>query len=306
MHRHWKNTILPIIKKIKPTHIVEVGSDTGINTKNILEYCDKNNAKLSAIDPSPNFNVEKFKNKYGNKFDFYKDLSLNILPFLETFEVILIDGDHNWYTIYNELKTIEKLYKKNNYYPIIFLHDTSWPYHRRDLYYNPKTIPEEYLLPYKNLGIIPNEKKLSKNKGMNASLNNAIFEGGNKNGVLTGIEDYINESQLDLLFYKIPAYNGLGILFFNDEKIKKIIENEIDYESILEDLEKYYLNLILSDIKDEKNKLIYDLTNEKNNLNNENLEKENTITQLTNKTNELNEINAEKENTITQLTNKTN
>ena len=110
MHRHWKNTILPIIKKIKPTHIVEVGSDTGINTKNILEYCDKNNAKLSAIDPSPNFNVEKFKNKYGNKFDFYKDLSLNILPFLETFEVILIDGDHNWYTIYNELKTklIEK------------------------------------------------------------------------------------------------------------------------------------------------------------------------------------------------------
>lgn len=164
MHRHWNDTILPIIKKIKPTHIVEVGSDTGINTKNILEYCANNNSKLSAIDPNPNFDVVKFKEEYGDKFEFFDDLSLNILPFLKKFEVILLDGDHNWYTIYNELKTIENIYKKNGIYPIIFLHDTSWPYARRDLYYNPDTIPEEYLLPYKNLGIIPDEKKFKQLK----------------------------------------------------------------------------------------------------------------------------------------------
>ena len=46
MYRHWEETILPIIIKIKPKHIVEVGSDTGINTKNILEYCENENAVL--------------------------------------------------------------------------------------------------------------------------------------------------------------------------------------------------------------------------------------------------------------------
>ena len=42
MHRHWDNIILPLIEKIKPNHIVEVGSATGINTNNILNYCLKN------------------------------------------------------------------------------------------------------------------------------------------------------------------------------------------------------------------------------------------------------------------------
>ena len=29
----------------------------------------------------------------------YKELSLNVLPLLKDYDVALIDGDHNWYTV---------------------------------------------------------------------------------------------------------------------------------------------------------------------------------------------------------------
>ena len=240
MHKHWEKTILPIIKKIEPKHIVEIGSATGINTRNILSYCKENNSKLTSIDPKPKFNVEELKDEYSGKFELYYDLSLNVLPCLDKFDLILIDGDHNWYTVFNELKTIENTCNAVEEYPMVILHDVCWPYGRRDLYYNPDTIPEEYLLPYAELGMIPNQNELSKDKGLNyKGFNNALFEGGEKNGVLTAVEDYINQSHLDFYFYIIPAFHGLGILFLKNENFRDIVEKIIDYPSIMEDLEKH-------------------------------------------------------------------
>ena len=300
MHRHWKQTILPIIEKIKPKHIVEVGSDTGINTINILEYCETNNAKLTSIDPSPNFDVDELKERYDCDFEFYKDLSLNILPFLEKFDIILLDGDHNWYTVFNELNTLEKIYKKNKNFPLIFLHDTAWPYGRRDLYYFPENIPEEYLFPYKKLGMIPGEKNLSTDKGMNQNFNNALLEGGEKNGVLTAIEDYIDKSSLNLTFYSIPAFHGLGILFLENKELKKIVEDSIDYDSIIENLERHYLKLFSVDYKTEKNNLINNLNNEKRKFSEMSIKKDNTIKTLTEEnkksTNQIETLKAEKTN----------
>ena len=107
MEKLWNVIIKPIIEGVNSKNIVEIGSEDGINTKNILEYCQDNNARMIAIDPFPNFDLDKLKNKYGDKFVFYQDLSLNILPLLKDYDTILIDGDHNWYTVYNELKVIE-------------------------------------------------------------------------------------------------------------------------------------------------------------------------------------------------------
>ncbi|MGB9980379.1 class I SAM-dependent methyltransferase, partial [Methanobacterium sp.] len=115
MNRFWINLILPIIKNSKANYIVEVGSDTGINTKNILKYCVKYNAHMAAIDPFPKFDVDEFKSIYGDKFEIYTELSLYRLPLLENYDVILLDGDHNWYTVYNELKIIEKSFKDKNF-----------------------------------------------------------------------------------------------------------------------------------------------------------------------------------------------
>jgi len=122
MNKFWDNLIRVIIDKINANYIVEVGSDTGINTRNILEYCIDNDAHLTAIDPFPKFDIDELKTKFGDKFEIYTELSLSVLPLLKDYDVILLDGDHNWYTVYHELKTIEKNFKDKKF-PIVFLHD---------------------------------------------------------------------------------------------------------------------------------------------------------------------------------------
>ena len=240
MRHFWDSILLPLFKKIKPKYIIEIGSEEGINTEKILNYCVENHAILTTIDPKPLFDEVKLKNKFNNNFKLIRDLSLNCLDNLDDYDIVLIDGDHNWYTVYNELKLIEKKFI-NKKFPVIILHDIGWPYGRRDLYYNPKTIPKEFLNPYDQKGIIPDQIELADTGGFNSNLNNAIFENTPKNGVLTAIEDFLNESSSDLLFSKVLVFFGLGIIYPNDD-IKFIVEDVISNSDISFKLEKHYLN----------------------------------------------------------------
>ena len=119
MDGFWNNIMLPIIEAVNARNIVEIGSGNGIKTENILKYCLDHNAQLIAIDPFPNFNVDKYRTQYGNIFEFYSEISLNRLPSLKDFDIVLIDGNCKWCIIYNELKLIEEKSKTNGY-PIIF------------------------------------------------------------------------------------------------------------------------------------------------------------------------------------------
>jgi hypothetical protein len=124
-----------------------------------------------------------------------------------------LDGDHNWYTVYHELRKIEELHEHDaERFPVLFLHDTDWPYGRRDLYYNPETIPAEFRQPYERAGIFPNRSELVPGKGMNVELCNARQSGGPRNGVMTGVEDFLAQSRLEFLKIDLPLYYGLTIL----------------------------------------------------------------------------------------------
>ncbi len=237
MNRFWTNIILPIIQSINAKYIVEIGSDKGLNTKNILEYCKSTDAHMTAIDPFPNFDLDNFKKEYGEKFEIYEELSISRLPLLSDYDVILIDGDHNWYTVYNELKIIEKTFK-NKKFPLIFFHDVGWPYAKRDLYYNPDNIPPVYRHSYKKLGMYPGNSNLEKKGGLNASYNNSIYENSPKNGVLTAIEDFIEESNLEFAIHFINAFYGLGILYLKNKEMERIVTKHLknaDFVSILEE-----------------------------------------------------------------------
>ncbi len=228
--------MLPIIERVKASYIVEIGSDTGINTKNILKYCIDHDAHMTAIDPLPGFDVDEFKAEYGDKFEIYKELSLSRLPLLKDYDVILIDGDHNWYTVYNELKTIERQFKGKKF-PLIFLHDVCWPYGRRDLYYNPENIPETQRQPYKKLGVYPGQSNLKEKGGLNEFSCNSIYENTPKNGVLTAIEQFIDESELEFSFETIEAFFGLGILYPKNNQTETIVKECIENADLLKALE---------------------------------------------------------------------
>lgn len=222
MQRFWEKIIEPILKELKPKHILEIGSQQGYNTVKILDFCEKYNSKLSSVDPFPLYDYEKLCKQYGNKFDIYRDLSLNVLAKIKNIDAVLIDGDHNWYTVYNELQLISK--NCNGNFPLIFCHDVGWPYGRRDLYYNPNNIPPHFQQPFKRAGILLGQSELAETGGINDHLYNSIYENNNKNGVLTAIEDFIFDSSLELELYVFEGLNGLAILFERNKKNIEIFE----------------------------------------------------------------------------------
>ena len=213
MHRFWKSLTLPLLEALKPHVVVEIGAENGFNTKPLWQFCTKHSSVLHVIDPALSFNKEDIcGGKENQQFLLHKTLSLEALPEIHNIDAALIDGDHNWFTVYHELEILEELSRKDERpFPLVLLHDVSWPYARRDLYYNPETIPREFRNEYAQKGIVPGKAELS-DTGLNYTLYNAVHEGTPRNGVLSAIEDFLDKTNDVLHFYSISAYHGYGIL----------------------------------------------------------------------------------------------
>lgn len=211
MHRFWLSILRPVFLAYSPSVIVEVGSGSGENTRNLLQYCHEHDAKLIAIDPHPT-HPRQWEGEHESLFVFHEKCSLDVLPTLPSYGAVLIDGDHNWYTVFNELRCIENHMRRTGELPCIFLHDVEWPYGRRDLYYYPDRIPTLYRKPYQRAGLDPHHSDLLCNEGWNKNCFHASAAGGSRNGVLTAIEDFLGESRVKWKFLTITGFHGLGIL----------------------------------------------------------------------------------------------
>src|SRR5690625_3986085 len=157
MIRLWQEILLPIVRAAKARTILEIGAESGASTRTLLEYVQRHDGQLHCIDPDPEpeFDPAALQREFPSRLHYYCDLSLNVLPDIPQVDVAMVDGDHNWYTVYNELKQIEPAHQHDPLrQPILLFHDINWPYGRRDLYYNPATIPDEFRQPYAQKGIL--------------------------------------------------------------------------------------------------------------------------------------------------------
>ena len=212
-HRFWTPVIEPVLRAVEPGVVVEIGADRGANTARILDYCRLHGAVAHVIDPLPRFAVADWQEKYGEALIFHRHLSLDALPRINAMDVVLIDGDHNWYTVFHELKLVEEIADgAGTGFPVVVLHDVDWPYGRRDLYYEPDTIPERFRHAFERAGLYPGKAELSSDGGLNGDLNNAVSENTPRNGVRTALEDFISESTHDFRLVVVPGWHGLGIL----------------------------------------------------------------------------------------------
>nr|WP_240463531.1 class I SAM-dependent methyltransferase [Paenibacillus apiarius] len=211
----WNQIIHPILQLTKPKTIVEIGCAQGLNTMNLLSYINEaDNGRLIAIDPSPQFDVQQLKLQFGGKFEMLQGFSLELLPHIRQSDAVFVDGDHNWFTVYHELKHLERMER----FPIVFLHDLEWPYGRRDMYYFPESIPVQFRKPSAKKGILPGVNELVE-EGHNSSVHNAEYEYGERNGVLTAVEDFMKESKRPLQLHRVHSQFGLGVLMPDDSDI---------------------------------------------------------------------------------------
>lgn len=209
MKDYWTLVIEPLLEAADARTIVEIGAERGILTKQLAAFAGARGGVLHSVDPAPRFDVEEYEKQFGPAFQFHRTLSLEALPRIGPVDVAVIDGDHNWFTVLSELRLLREA--EASTFPIALLHDIAWPYGRRDLYYDPETIPEEARQAHSRGGLLPAVSELIAD-GFNAHLTHAEREGGPRNGVLTAIEDFLAETALPLRFLQLGALHGLGIL----------------------------------------------------------------------------------------------
>lgn len=201
-----------LLDVIKPDCLVEIGGDQGECTQKLCAWARPHQARVHVIETHPTEKLKQIVNQY-ELAQLHVGLSLKLLPNMpEKATCFIVDGDHNYYTVSNELKLIAQ----HNAPDLILLHDVCWPWGRRDIYYDLETIPQEYrrdpvLDP--DAGILPGHPGISHDKGFHSKGQFAFAktEGGPQNGVMSAIQDFLNENPEYELF-TVECVFGLGVL----------------------------------------------------------------------------------------------
>lgn len=219
MDKHFESLIKPRLDTIRPRVLLEIGVCQGATTLPLLRWCRENDARLVSLDPVawcgnlPHDIKSPYQNyvfKYGGEtamptiaapyleqayteglFEYWECKKTTSIDFLRqksgAYDAVFIDGDHNYYTVYNELSLIAPMLNEGG---IIFLHDVADRWGRTDQYYDIRSIPPEYV-------------------------------NGSKQGVLTAIDAFLDDvggvkrgalANAELLYCWYAAHPANGVL----------------------------------------------------------------------------------------------
>lgn len=214
----FSDIILPGLAVAGVENIVEIGAEFGGMTTLLAAYCKERGGHLTSIDPAPKPEFIHWVSNQPN-VEHVPLPSLDAISTLRNVDAWVIDGDHNWYTVYNELKMVRDVCRRDGKPFLAFLHDIGWPSGRRDMYYAPDRIPAAFRHPHSfDGGCNPGYQGLREHRGFRGMghFAFALHEGGPRNGVLTAVEDFAAEELEAGVPYglaEVPGVFGLGVLF---------------------------------------------------------------------------------------------
>ncbi|MET0307324.1 MAG: class I SAM-dependent methyltransferase [Sphingomonas sp.] len=214
----FSDIILGALHAADVRHIAEVGAEFGGTSQQLAAYAQVTGGTLTSIDPAPKREFIDWVNGTPAVRHIAAP-SLEAMPDLANIDAWVIDGDHNYYTVFNELRIADELARRDGKPLLCFLHDVSWPCGRRDFYYAPDRIPAEWRHPHSfDAGVTLGHKGTLPGRGFRGAgqFAVALHEGGPRNGVLTAVEDFIDGARTEerpLAYANVPAVFGLGVLF---------------------------------------------------------------------------------------------
>jgi Methyltransferase domain len=204
-----RELVFGCLRAADPASVVEIGSQHGSFTRELLAWAGPA-VQVAAIDPAPEEELLRLAER-DSRLELVEATSLEALAKLRRFDAYVIDGDHNYYTVSEELRAIEAA-AADAEFPLILLHDVGWPFARRDFYYAPERIPESHRQPLAHyVRVVPWGDGVDEHIGIPCPVV-AAHEGGPRNGVLTAIEDFVADRP-EVRFARVPAFFGLGVLW---------------------------------------------------------------------------------------------
>ena len=207
---HNAEFVLGCLDAVEARSVVEVGAFMGELTRLLLRWAEGSGASVTAVDTVPHPDLEALDPVHDNLRLVFAT-SHAALAELPLADAVILDGDHNYYTLSEELRIIaERAAEQERRLPVLLLHDVGWPHGRRDDYYVPERIPPEHRHQMADGGLYPGEPGTC--HGGIPCDNPAAHEGGPRNGVLTAVEDFIStRDQLRLAI--VPPFFGLGVVW---------------------------------------------------------------------------------------------
>lgn len=215
---NFGDLILDTLRIAEVRDIVEIGADFGEMSDLLADYTASAGGSLTSVDPEPRdeFLAWIAANPHVKHI---AQPSLEALGHVTAGDAWIVDGDHNWFTVYNELNLIRAACDRDGKPLLAILHDVCWPCGRRDFYYVPDRIPAQFRHSHEfDAGASFDWEGLIPGRGLrgNGQLAMARHEGGPRNGVLTAVEDFIADAKAEgaaLCYAHVPAALGLGVIF---------------------------------------------------------------------------------------------
>lgn len=214
----FSSIIMPCLDQAGVASISEIGSEFGGMSRLLADHCRGAGGTLTCIDPEPAQGFAQWAADLSH-VEHREQPSLEALQDCAAADAWFVDGDHNYYTVFHELSAIDAIQRRDGRPLLAFLHDVSWPCARRDFYYAPDRIPEEWCLPHSyDAGVTLDSDNALLGRGLRGMGHFAVAlqSGGERNGVLTAVEDFLavaDSEQRPLYYVHVPAVMGLGIIF---------------------------------------------------------------------------------------------
>ena len=200
--------LVALLDAAQARSVIEVGAYAGDLTRLLLLWAERPGARIVAIDPLPQPELTQLA-RDRTELELIREPSLEALAHAEPADAVILDGDHNYYTVSEELRLVTE--RASGTPPLIICHDVCWPHGRRDTYFAPERIPPEHRQPAPEGGFLYPGIDGLHSAGLPYRAP-AFHEGGPRNGVLTALEDFL-ASHDELTYAVIPAFFGLGVVW---------------------------------------------------------------------------------------------
>ena len=206
----WDPFILRLVEAASPGRILASGTESGDHTDILLQYCRRAGCRLDVADTPADPQRAALLAQYADCCGFHPLSGLQAIPLLAACDVVLLDTDPNWFTIYRSLQLLfARAGESGMAPPLVLLRGVGWPFGRRDMYRQPGMIMERH--PYARRGMMPGQSALA-DGGVSGTTFNALHEGGPRNGVLTAAEDFVAAWPQPIRLHNLPFVGGLAIL----------------------------------------------------------------------------------------------
>jgi len=210
---HTAELSLPCLDAAGARSVAEIGAYAGDFTRVLVAWAAKSGARVSAIDPAPEPDLVALEREHP-ELELIRAPSVDALRDIPLPDAVVVDGDHNYHTVAEELRLIGERAPGADL-PLLLFHDVCWPHGRRDDYFDAGAIPPEARQPLAGAdgGLYPGDPGLRAD-GL-PYPRSAAREGGPGNGVLTAVEDFVAGRER-LRLAVVPIFFGVGAVWHLD------------------------------------------------------------------------------------------